>query len=68
MIFNKLGRGVTVYNGKKGFGKRGMKEDSDIILPVYPFRSENKLTTELENCTNCIRGDAHGKRYQRRND
>jgi uncharacterized membrane-anchored protein YitT (DUF2179 family) len=34
MIYTKLGRGVTVYNGKKGFGKRGLKEDNDIIFTV----------------------------------
>ena len=41
MIYNKLGRGVTVYNGKKVLEKRGLKEDKDIILPVITrFRSE----------------------------
>ena len=32
MIYNKLGRGVTVYNGKKVL-ENDLKEDSDIILP-----------------------------------
>lgn len=48
MIYNKLGRGVTVYNGKKGFGKRGMKEDNDIIFTVITRLEVSKLTTELE--------------------
>jgi len=48
MIYNKLGRGVTVYSGKKGFGKRGLKEDNDIIFTVITRLEVSKLNTELE--------------------
>ena len=48
MIYTKLGRGVTVYNGKKGFGKRGVKNDNDIIFTVITRLEINKLNTELE--------------------
>lgn len=48
MIYTKLGRGVTVYNGKKGFGKRGLKEDNDIIFTVITRLEVSKLNTELE--------------------
>lgn len=35
MIINKMGRGVTVYNGKRGFGKAGEKlNETDIIYSV----------------------------------
>jgi uncharacterized membrane-anchored protein YitT (DUF2179 family) len=34
-IINKLGKGVTIYQGKKGFGSRGLKtEERDIIFTV----------------------------------
>ena len=48
MIYNKLGRGVTVYSGKKGFGKSGLKEDNDIIFTVITRLEVSKLNTELE--------------------
>lgn len=48
MIFNKLGRGVTVYKGKKGIGKHGVREDNDIIFTVITRLEVSKLNTELE--------------------
>lgn len=48
MIINKMGRGVTIYNGKKGFGKRGETIDAEIIYTVITRLEQNKLTTELE--------------------
>ena len=48
MIYSKLGRGVTVYSGKKGMGKRGVKNDNDIIFTVITRLEINKLNTELE--------------------
>lgn len=48
MIYNKLGRGVTVYKGKKGIGKRGIKDDNDIIFTVITRLEVSKLNTELE--------------------
>ena len=45
MIYNKLGRGVTVYNGPTYFGKRGIKEDNDIIFyRDYSVCSEQPTT------------------------
>lgn len=35
MIINKMGRGVTIYNGKSGFGKKGERlNETDIIYSV----------------------------------
>ncbi len=48
MIYNKLGRGVTIYNGKKGFGKKGLQENNDIIFTVITRLEVNKFNTELE--------------------
>lgn len=47
MIINKLGRGVTVYNGKKGYGKKGEVKDVDIIYTVITRLELNKLNTEI---------------------
>jgi uncharacterized membrane-anchored protein YitT (DUF2179 family) len=48
MIINKLGRGVTVYTGKRGFGKRGETKDVEIIYSVITRLELNKLNTEIE--------------------
>ena len=48
MIINKLGRGVTVYNGKSGYGKRGETRNVEIIYTVVTRLELNKLTTEIE--------------------
>lgn len=48
MIINKLGRGVTVYTGKRGFGKHGETKDIDIIYTVITRLELNKLNTEVE--------------------
>ena len=48
MIINKMGRGVTVYNGKSGYGKRGETRDVEIIYTVITRLELNKLTTEIE--------------------
>lgn len=48
MIINKLGRGVTVYNGKSGYGKRGETRNAEIIYTVVTRLELNKLTTEIE--------------------
>lgn len=34
MIIHTLGRGVTVYSGKRGYGKRGESREVDIIYTV----------------------------------
>lgn len=48
MIFKKLGRGVTVYNGKRGFGKRGIKENEEIIFTVITRLELSRFNTELQ--------------------
>lgn len=48
MIINKMGRGFTVYTGKKGHGKRGATQDVDIIYTVITRLELNKLNTEIE--------------------
>jgi uncharacterized membrane-anchored protein YitT (DUF2179 family) len=48
MIVNQLGRGVTVYRGKKGFGKKGEINDMDIIYTVITRLEVSRLHTEIE--------------------
>lgn len=48
MIIHKMGRGVTVYKGQRGFGKHGEKTDIDIVYTVITRLELNKLNTELE--------------------
>ena len=48
MIIAKMGRGVTVYSGKRGFGKSGDKDyEMDIIYTVITRLEISKLYTEL---------------------
>lgn len=48
MITNGLGRGVTVYNGKRGYGKSGESHEKDIIYTVITRLEISKLNTEIE--------------------
>jgi uncharacterized membrane-anchored protein YitT (DUF2179 family) len=48
MIIQNMGRGVTIYNGKRGFGKHGDTSEVDIIYTVITRLELNKLTTEIE--------------------
>jgi len=48
MIIEKMGRGVTVYSGKKGYGKKGEATEHDIIYTVITRLELNKLNTEIE--------------------
>lgn len=48
MIINKMGRGVTVYMGKLGYGKRGETRDVEIIYTVITRLELNKLNTEIQ--------------------
>ena len=48
MIIDKMGRGVTVYSGKGGYGKRGEMKEVDIIYTVITRLELNKLNTEIE--------------------
>ncbi len=47
MIINTMGRGVTVYNGKQGFGKKGETREIDIIYTVITRLELNKLNLEI---------------------
>jgi uncharacterized membrane-anchored protein YitT (DUF2179 family) len=51
MIVQTMGRGVTVYNGTKGIGKRGERSDIDIIYTVITRLELNKLNIEIEKIT-----------------
>ena len=51
MIVEKMGRGVTVYSGKRGYGKSGEKKEVDIIYTVITRLEMNKLNTELTKIT-----------------
>jgi uncharacterized membrane-anchored protein YitT (DUF2179 family) len=48
MIMENLGRGLTVYKGKRGFGSHGERNDIDIIYTVVTRLELNKLNTEIE--------------------
>jgi uncharacterized membrane-anchored protein YitT (DUF2179 family) len=49
MIIEKIGRGVTIYNGKRGFGKRGDSlNETDIIYSVITRLEIAKLHKEVE--------------------
>lgn len=48
MIIEILGRGVTVYNGKSGWGNKGERKDLEIIYTVLTRLEVNRFNTELE--------------------
>ena len=48
MITQKLGRGVTVYQGRRGFGKHGTTSEMDIIFTVITRLEVSKLSSEIE--------------------
>ncbi|MBC7949130.1 MAG: YitT family protein [Chitinophagaceae bacterium] len=49
LIKEEMGRGLTIYSGKKGFGKRGESEyESDIIFTVVTRLEISRLTAEVE--------------------
>ncbi len=48
MVTEKLGMGVTVYKGKRGFGKDGHQSDTDIIFTVITRLEISKLRAEIE--------------------
>ncbi len=47
MILNNLGRGVTVYNGKRGYRDGGTISETEIIYTVITRLELNKLNTEI---------------------
>lgn len=48
MIINTMGRGLTVYSGKRGYGKRGESKEVEIVYTVITRLEINKLNTEIE--------------------
>jgi uncharacterized membrane-anchored protein YitT (DUF2179 family) len=49
IITGKLGRGITVYNGSRGYGKSGhVREDRDIIFTVITRLEISSLKSEIE--------------------
>ncbi|MBK7764190.1 MAG: YitT family protein [Bacteroidetes bacterium] len=47
MIIEKMGRGVTVYNGKSGYGKTGEVKDIEIVYTVLTRLELNRLNNEI---------------------
>ncbi|NCI45993.1 YitT family protein [Sediminibacterium soli] len=47
MITTVLGRGITVYRGKRGYGTSGEKKDIDILYTVITRLELNKLKVEI---------------------
>lgn len=48
-IIEKMGRGVTIYDGKRGFGKRGEQlKPTDIVFTVITRLELSKLKKEVE--------------------
>lgn len=48
MIIDNMGRGVTVYKGKGGFGKQGESKEIDIVYTVVTRLELNKINNEIE--------------------
>jgi uncharacterized membrane-anchored protein YitT (DUF2179 family) len=48
MIIEKIGAGVTVYKGERGFGGHGHTKDVDIIFTVVTRLEINKLKAEVQ--------------------
>jgi uncharacterized membrane-anchored protein YitT (DUF2179 family) len=48
-VIERLGRGVTIYNGRGGFGKRGSElKPQDVVYTVVTRLELSKLKTEVE--------------------
>ncbi len=48
MIINTIGRGVTTYQGKKGFTKQTVPRDTEIIFTVITRLELSKLNVEIQ--------------------
>ena len=49
MITEKLGRGVTIYNGKRGYGQHGHRlQETDIVFTVITRLEISNLKAEIE--------------------
>ncbi|WP_338039464.1 YitT family protein [Maribacter litopenaei] len=47
MIINVLGRGVTIYPAKGGYGKNGVHNEYDVIFTVITRLEIRKLNIEI---------------------
>ena len=48
MIINTIGRGVTIFTGKGGYGKQGHAEEKNIIYTVITRLEISKLNKEIQ--------------------
>jgi uncharacterized membrane-anchored protein YitT (DUF2179 family) len=48
MIKNKLGRGLTIYSGKRGYGKTGENYNTEILFTVITRLEISRLNSEIE--------------------
>jgi len=48
MIIKTMGRGVTIYNGKRGFGKLGEAKNIEIVYTVITRLELSRLNAEIE--------------------
>jgi uncharacterized membrane-anchored protein YitT (DUF2179 family) len=48
VIKNKLGRGLTIYTGTKGYGKRGERQATEIIFTVVTRLEISRLKNEVD--------------------
>lgn len=48
MIITDMERGVTVYSGKRGYGKKGESKETNIIYSVITRLELNKINTEIK--------------------
>lgn len=48
MIVDKMGRGVTIFVGKGGYGKHGKRGDIDVVYTVITRLEISRLKTEIE--------------------
>lgn len=48
MIIDKMGRGVTIYKGERGYGKHGHNKDISIVYTVITRLEVSKLNAEIE--------------------
>lgn len=49
MVIQKMGRGVTIYNGKGGYGTHGETKQVEILYTVITRLELNRLNAEIEN-------------------
>jgi uncharacterized membrane-anchored protein YitT (DUF2179 family) len=48
MIKNKLSRGLTIYSGRKGYGKSGENYPTEIIFTIITRLEINRLNSEIK--------------------